>query len=95
MHSLKKFLLVLLALALMLAGLWLVVANDRQVVLDLLFLQTRPANLGLVVLAAFAAGSAIGVLVGLNLLEILRLRNRLFWLKREVRQLQDALGDKR
>lgn len=95
MHSLKKFLLVLLALALLLAGLWLVVANDRQVVLDLLFLQTRPANLGLVVLAAFAAGSAIGVLVGLNLLEILRLRNRLFWLKREVRQLQDALGDKR
>lgn len=95
MYFLKKLFLVLIALALMLAGLWLVVANDRPVALDLLFFHTRPANLGLVVLAAFAAGSAIGVLVGLNLLEILRLRHRLFWLKREVRQLQDALGDKR
>jgi uncharacterized membrane protein YciS (DUF1049 family) len=95
MYFLKKLFLVVLALGLVLAGLWLVVANDRLVTLDLLFLQTRPANLGLVVLAAFGAGSAIGVLAGLNLLELLRLRNRLFWLKREVRQLQDALGDKR
>lgn len=95
MHFLKKLFLVLLALALLLAGLWLVVMNEQRVALDLLFLQTRPANLGLVVLVAFAAGSGVGLLVGLNLLELLRLRNRLFWLKREVRQLQDALGDKR
>lgn len=95
MFFLKKIFLVVLAVALLLAGLWLVVANDHLVALDLLFVRTRPANLGLVVLAAFGAGSLIGVLVGLNLLEILRLRNRLFWLKREVRQLQDALGDRR
>ncbi|HEX4870460.1 MAG TPA: lipopolysaccharide assembly protein LapA domain-containing protein [Moraxellaceae bacterium] len=95
MQFLKKLFLVLLALALLLSGLWLVVANDQRVMLDLLFLQTRPGNLGLVVLVAFAAGCGIGLLVGLNLLELLRLRNRLFWLKREVRQLQDALGDRR
>lgn len=95
MYFLKKLFLVLLALALLLTGLWLVVANATPVSLDFLFFYTAKANLGLVVLLAFAAGCAIGLLVGLNLLEILRLRNRLYWLRREVRQLQDALGDKR
>ncbi|MCC2639408.1 MAG: hypothetical protein K0Q68_3127 [Moraxellaceae bacterium] len=94
MYFLKKLFLVVLALALMLTGLWLVVANSHLVSLDFLFFKTAAANLGLVVLLAFAAGAGIGLLVGLNLLEILRLRNRLYWLKREVRQLQDALGDK-
>ena len=59
------------------------------------FLHTAASNLGLVVLLAFGAGALVGVLVGLNLLELLRLRQRLFWLRREVRQLQDALGDRR
>ena len=95
MHFLKKLFLVLFALFLLFAGLWLVVANPSRVSLDLLFLHTAAANLGLVVLAAFALGTVVGVLVGLNLLELLRLRQRLFWLRREVRQLQDALGDRR
>lgn len=95
MYFLKKLFLVVLALALLLAGLWLVVANATPVSLDFLFFHTAKTNLGLVVLLAFAAGSAIGVLVGLNLLEMLRLRNRLYWLRREVRQLQDTLSDKR
>lgn len=95
MYFLKKLLLIVTGLALLLGGLWLVVANDALVALDLLFLQTPRANLGLVVLLAFAGGCGVGLLVGLNLLEILRLRQRLFWLRREVRQLQDALGDRR
>lgn len=95
MHFLKKLFLVLFALFLLFAGLWLVVANPSPVSLDLLFLRTAGANLGLVVLAAFGLGAAVGLLVGLNLLELLRLRQRLFWLRREVRQLQDALGDRR
>ncbi|MES2918928.1 MAG: LapA family protein [Pseudomonadota bacterium] len=95
MYFLKKLFLVLLALALLLTGLWVVVANATPVTLDFLFFYTAKSNLGLVVLLAFGAGCGIGLLVGLNLLEILRLRNRLYWLRREVRQLQDALGDKR
>lgn len=95
MHFLKKLFLVLFALFLLFAGLWLVVANPSLVSLDLLFLRTAGAHLGVVVLAAFALGTVVGVLVGLNLLELLRLRQRLFWLRREVRQLQDALGDRR
>ncbi|HET8729596.1 MAG TPA: lipopolysaccharide assembly protein LapA domain-containing protein [Moraxellaceae bacterium] len=95
MYFLKKLFLVLLGIAILLAGLWLVVANEQRVAIDFLFMQTRPTNLGLVVLVAFAVGCGTGLLVGLGLLQMLRLRHRLFWLKREVRQLQDALGDKR
>lgn len=95
MYFIKKLFIVLLGLTFMLGGLWLVVANDRAVSLDLLFYATPAANLGFVVLLSFALGSAVGLLVGLNLLEILKLRSQLFWLKREVRQLQEALGDRR
>jgi uncharacterized integral membrane protein len=91
----KKLFIVLSGLVLILGGLWLVVANDRAVSLDLLFYSTPAANLGLVVLVSFAVGAALGLLVGLNLMEMLKLRSQLYWLKREVRQLQDALGDKR
>lgn len=95
MLFLKKFLYLLLALLLMFGGLWLVVANDQAVSLNLLVLSTPPANIGLVVLLSFAIGSLVGLLVGFNLLQLLRLNNRLYWLKREVRQLQNELGDKR
>lgn len=95
MFFIKKILLLLIALAFLLGGLWLVVANSATVSLDFLFFSTPPANLGLVVLASFAGGALVGLLVGLNLLDILKLRSQLYWLKREVRQLQDALGDKR
>lgn len=95
MYFFKKLLFILIALAFILGGLWLVVANPATVPLDLLFLTTPPANLGLVVLACFSLGAALGLLAGLNLLDILKLRSQLYWLKREVKQLQDALGDKR
>jgi hypothetical protein len=92
---LKKLFYVLFALALIFSGLWLVVANPGEISLDLFFFSTSPLNTGLIVLLSFAIGCAVGLLVGLNLLQLLRLNNRLYWLKREVRQLQDALGDKR
>lgn len=94
MHFLKKLIYFLLAATLIFGGLWLVVANDQQLSLNLLFLSTPLANAGLVVLLSFAAGCLVGLVVGFNLLELVRLRSRLFLLKREVRQLQDALGDK-
>lgn len=95
MYLLRKLFYVALALTLIFGGLWLVVANSQNVSLDLLFLSTPPANLGLVVLFSFALGCGIGLLVGFNLLQMLRLQSQLYLLKREVRQLQDALGDKR
>lgn len=95
MSSLKKFFFVSLALALVFSGLWLVVMNDQAIALNLLFLTTPPANAGLVIFVAFAAGCLIGLLIGLNLLELAKLNSRLYWLRREVRQLQEALGDKR
>lgn len=95
MYFLRKLLLIIAGLLLLATGLWLVVANSTPVTLDLFFLSFPFANLGLVVLASFAAGAAIGLLVGLNLLQTLKLRTQLYWLKREVRQLHDAAGDKR
>lgn len=95
MSALKKLFYIASALALVFGGLWLVVMNDQVLALDLLFFSTPPANAGLVIFITFATGSLLGFLVGLNLLEILKLNNRLYWLRREVRQLQDALGDKR
>lgn len=91
----KKLLFVLLVFLLLFAGLWLVVVNDQDVSLNLLVFATPHVNLGIVVLASFALGALVGVLAGFNLFSLLKLNTRLYWLKREVRQLQDALGDKR
>lgn len=91
----RKLFLLLLAIFLVFAGLWVIVANDQTISLDLMFFATPHVNAGLAVLLSFVAGSLVGLLVGFNLFSLLRLSNRLYWLKREVRQLQDALGDKR
>lgn len=91
----KKILFVLLAFLLLFAGLWLVVVNDQDVSLNLLVFATPHVNLGVVVLLSFVFGALVGVLAGFNIFSLLKLNTRLYWLKREVRQLQDALGDKR
>lgn len=83
------------ALLLLFAGLWLVVVNDQTVSLNLLFLAVSNANAGMVVLGSFMAGSLVGLFVGFNLFGLLKLNTRLYWLRREVRQLQDALGKNR
>jgi uncharacterized integral membrane protein len=93
--ALRKFLLIIIALLLLFAGLWLVVTNDQPLSLNLMFFVTPSANAGVVILLSFVAGCLVGLLVGFNLFGLLRLNNRLYWLKREVRQLQDALGEKR
>lgn len=92
---LKKLFLVACAFLLIFMGLWLVVVNDQNIALNLLVFAVPQINTGLVVLLSFAVGSVVGLLVGFNLFGLLKLNNRLYWLKREVRQLQDALGDNR
>ncbi|MGH8492055.1 MAG: LapA family protein [Moraxellaceae bacterium] len=95
MSFFKKLLFVLLAFLLVFAGFWLVVVNDQQISLNLLVFATPQVNVGIVVLLSFVCGALVGVLAGFNLFSLLKLNTRLYWLKREVRQLQDALGDKR
>lgn len=95
MTTLKKLLLLVLAFLLIFLGLWLVVVNDQNIALDLLVFAVPQVNTGLVVLLSFAVGSVVGLLVGFNLFSLFKLNTRLYWLKREVRQLQDALGDSR
>lgn len=95
MTSLKKLLLLAAAFLLIFLGLWLVVVNDQNIALDLLVFAVPQINAGLAVLLSFTVGSLVGLLVGFNLFSLLKLNTRLYWLKREVRQLQDALGDNR
>lgn len=91
----RKLFLVAGTLLLLFAGLWLVVVNDQTVSLNLLFFGVSNANAGMVVLGSFVVGSLVGLFVGFNLFGLLKLNTRLYWLKREVRQLQDALGKQR
>ncbi|MDI1303085.1 MAG: LapA family protein [bacterium] len=95
MTVLKKLLLLTAAFLLIFTGIWLVVVNDQSISLNLLVFAIPQINTGLVVLLSFAVGSFVGLLVGFNLFSLLKLNNRLYWLRREVRQLQDALGDNR
>lgn len=95
MLALRKLLLLLTAGLLVFAGLWLVVVNDQPLSLNLLFFATPSLSAGFLVLLAFVLGSLLGLLVGFNLLGVLRLNNRLYWLRREVRQLQSALEERR
>lgn len=91
----RKLILLLVAGALLLLGLSLVIMNEQSVTLNVLWLSFPSSNLGLVVLAAFACGGVLGLLLGSSLLRLLRLNNRLYWLRREVKQLQDDLAKKR
>lgn len=95
MRVLKKLLLLAAAFLLLFIGTWLVVVNNQAVSLNLIVFATPHINIGLVVLLSFAVGSLAGMLLGFNLFGLLKLNNRLYWLKREVRQLQDALGNNR
>lgn len=88
MAWLRSVLTVGLALLFVLAGLWLVVANDQMVTLNLMVVSWGPVLLGQVVLFSLGVGVLIGLLVGLNLLTILKLRTKLYWLRREVQSLE-------
>lgn len=90
----KRFLYIGSALLLLFAGLWLVVVNDQDISLNLLFFATPHANAGVVVLASFAVGTLAGFFAGFNIFGLLRLNAKLYWLKREVQQLQSALGSR-
>ena len=91
---LKKAFYLAAALAVLVLGLWLVIVNDQPLVLNLILFATPPLNAGFVVLLGFAAGAVVGILVGLNLFTVFRLNSRVFWLKRELKQLQDDLRER-
>jgi uncharacterized integral membrane protein len=76
-------------------GLWFVIVNDQPLTLNLILFATPSLNAGFVILLGFAAGAVVGILVGLNLFTMFRLNSRVFWLKRELKQLQDELQERR
>jgi uncharacterized integral membrane protein len=92
---LKKLVGITAAFLLVFMGLWLVVVNDQNLSLNLLFFAVPEINAGIALLLSFAVGSMVGLLVGFNLFSLFKLNTKLYWLKREVRQLQDALSKNR
>lgn len=88
MAWLRSVVTVGLALLLVFVGLWLVVVNDQMVTLNLLIASFGPVEVGQVVLLSLGVGVLVGLLAGLNLLTILKLRTKLYWLRREVQHLE-------
>lgn len=81
----------LAAFSLLFSGLWLVIVNDQRITLNLLFWRAADVNAGAAVLGGFIAGAFVGVLVGLNLYSMLRLKGSVWRLRRELKQTQQAL----
>lgn len=82
----------LLVLVLLFAiGLWMVVVNDQPVDLNLIFWQFKAVNSGLGLLVSFLLGSLVGMLVGLNLYVLFKLKGRVFLLRRELREVRQQL----
>ncbi len=82
---------VLLLLLLFAIGLWMVVVNDQPIDLNLLFWKFKAVNSGLSLLVSFLLGSLVGMLVGLNLYVLFKLKGRVFLLRRELRDARQQL----
>lgn len=88
LRGIRKIAGVLLSLALLLAGLWIVVANRHQVVsLNLLFVEFANVNMGLQVLITFSLGIVFGLVAAVFLFRLLPLR----WQVRQMRKELDEL----
>lgn len=71
----------------------LVLANNREVEINLLFAQIPSTNLGLVLILTIALGVIIGVLVSLLLFKVLQNKLEIRRLKKEVTTLEGKLDE--
>lgn len=91
MRAIKVTMLVLV----LIVGVWMVVVNDQPLSLNLVLLSLPPLNAGFLVLAAFSVGGLVGLLVGLQLVSILKLRVRIQLMQRDLQRQQRELEQKR
>lgn len=88
LRSVRKIAAILFSLALLLTGLWIVVANRHQVVsLNLLFVEFTNVNMGLQVLVTFTIGVLVGLVAAVLLFRLLPLH----WQVRQMRKELDEL----
>lgn len=93
MKILRIVITLLVLLAMTSAGVLFAAANDAPVPLDLLFYTFSPQSLALWVLAAFALGGVVGMLVSSALM--LRMRTALGSSKRQLNKTREELNQLR
>ena len=71
----------------------LVLANNSEVAVNLLFSQAPTTNLGLVLILTTALGSLIGVLLALLLFKVLQNKLELRKLRKEISTLESRLRE--
>ncbi len=71
----------------------LVLANNREVEVNLLFAQVPSTNLGLVLILTIALGVIIGILVSLLLFKVFQNKLEIRRLKKEVATLGEKLDE--
>jgi uncharacterized membrane protein YciS (DUF1049 family) len=82
MQLARKFLSILIALAMLVLGAFFAVQNQTAVPLDLLVISFAERSVALWVLLAFAVGGVLGLLTSLGI--ILRLRTQLLTARRKL-----------
>ncbi|HEY0962632.1 MAG TPA: lipopolysaccharide assembly protein LapA domain-containing protein [Pseudomonadales bacterium] len=91
MKRLTRFLLVLVLLAVLLAG-FIFTLNNTMAVPLWLGTDLNPQPLGLWMLLSFASGGLLGLLLGLGLWRRFRLKREVRQLRAKVHQLELELG---
>lgn len=85
--------LVILLVALFGYSLMLVLANNSEVAVNLLFTQVPSMNLGLLLIVSLVLGIVIGMLVALVAFRVLQMKFEIGRLKKEKQSLQAKLDE--
>lgn len=84
----KKILVVFCWLSLAFYGLWVVVSNQAQISVNLLFVEIGALNTGLALVISFVVGSLFGVLASLFIWGVIPLRWQLRQTHKELTALR-------
>ena len=84
----QKIMLLCFGLCLAFYGLWLVVSNQTQISLNLLFIQIDALNSGLAVVISFVVGCLFGILTALFIWGVIPLRWQLRQTHKELSVLR-------
>lgn len=85
--------LVVLLIALFGYAMMLVILNNAEIAVDLVFYQAPQMNLGLLLIISLIVGVLIGILLALVIFRVLQVRWELSRTKKDMAQLQSRLNE--